>query len=155
MPDPVVHAAPAPAAVAYTPSPELAAAEAQVTTAQQTCSQAADYAAYFNGMASNPEGMREGLNQMLQVLVEQTTDADRRAELQAAMNGAAPNDSVLQQLQNLTEAAQSICTAQTISAQKAMDAVQGKSKGAPAPLAAPAPEYAAPTMPQQYPPQPY
>ena len=153
MPAPTVHT---PAPAVYAPSSALAAAQNQVTTAQQTCATASDYAAYINGMASNPEGMREGINQMLQVLVDQNLDPDRRSELQAAMNGAAPSDYVMQQLQNLAEAAQSICTAQTISSQKAMDAVQGvNSKGAPTPLAPPAAEYSTPAPPPQYPPQPY
>jgi hypothetical protein len=138
----------------YTPSPALALAQAQVATARQTCAEANDYAGYLNGLASNPDGMQQGINQMLQVLMDETTDADRRAELQAAMSGAAPSDNVMQQLQRLAEAAQSICTAQTISSQKAMDAAQGvNSKGAPAPLAPPAADYSTPA-PQQYPPQP-
>ena len=122
----------------YTPSPALSQAQAQVATARQTCAEANDYAGYLNGLASNPDGMRQGINQMLQVLMDETTDAERRAELQAAMSGAAPSDNVMQQLQRLAESAQSICTAQTISSQKAMDAAQGvNSKGAPAPLAPP------------------
>jgi hypothetical protein len=138
----------------YTPSPALSLAQAQVATARQTCAEANDYAGYLNGLASNPDGMQQGINQMLQVLMDETTDPDRRAELQAAMSGAQPSDNVVQQLQRLAEAAQSICTAQTISSQKAMDAAQGvNSEGAPAPLAPPTADYSTPA-PQQYPPQP-
>jgi hypothetical protein len=124
---PVVVAGPAPIG-----SPSLAAALAQMQSAQAGCAQADAYQNYVNGAIAAQNTTDQGITQTLQTLAADTTDPNLQAALLSSIGQPNPiNDALQQQMQNMASTYETICQTRTANAQAALSQSLGQPPPAP------------------------
>jgi hypothetical protein len=103
------------------PSQPLAAAMAQMQSAQTGCAQADAYQNYVNSVVNTQNTANDGMTQLLQTLAANTSDPDLQSALLNASGQPNPiNDALQQQLQGMASTYETICQTRMAAAQTAL-----------------------------------
>ena len=106
---------------------QMQAAQTQMQAAQNTCAQADAYQGYVNTVINTQNTTDQGINQILQTLVNNTSDPNVQQALEDSMNQPNPiNDTLQQQLQNQANTFQGACQTKMTAAQNAQTLAQAQ-----------------------------